>query len=298
VVSVELVPGIFHLQGVSNMGLVTQDGKGLLIDTGLDEDAARQAMRAAAALDVTLEAVFLTHAHADHFGGAHLLQRRLGIPLVAPSLEAAMMEHPMLEPLFLFAGAAPISALRHKFTLAKPCRIDRVVEPGPVELGPFEGAVVSLPGHAPNQVGLAVGSTLFCADALFPAQTLEKHKVIFCVDLDETLETLARLPELPYERFAPGHGPAYNAGREIAGICDANRRRLEQVRELIHAALGEPQSTADLVQCVADHLGLHLTTATSVFLTRTTVLAALSSLERAGMSSAIVQENRLLWQRP
>ena len=44
---VELAPGVFHLQGGSNMGLAVQDGKGLLIDAGLDKDAAKQALRAA-----------------------------------------------------------------------------------------------------------------------------------------------------------------------------------------------------------------------------------------------------------
>jgi len=294
---VELTPGVFHLQGGSNMGLVAQEGKGLLIDTGLDKDTARRALRAADELGVALEGVFLTHAHADHFGGAHFLQRRLEVPLYAPTLEAAMMENPIIEPLYLFGGAAPIGELRHKFTLAKPCRIDHVVEPGPLEIGPFHVEVVPLPGHAPNQVGVAVGEVLFCADAVFPTETLQKHKVTFCVDLDETLATLEQLPNLPYARFAPGHGPAYEVGDEITCACAANRERLEEVRERVYAALEEPLKTSDLVQRVADHFGLQLATATAYFLTRTTVLAALSSLERAGKVIAIMGDNRLLWQR-
>jgi len=294
---VELASGIFHLRGGSNMGLVVRDGKGLLIDAGLDKDAARHALRVADELEVTLAAVFITHAHADHFGGAHFLQRRLGVPIYAPALEAAMMENPIIEPLYLFGGAAPIGELRHKFTLAKPCRIDHVVEPGPLEIGPFQVEVVPLPGHAPNQVGVAIEDVLFCADAVFPAETLQKHRVIFCVNLDETLATLERLPILPYTHFAPGHGPAYTAGEETAHICAANRERLEEVREQVYAALEEPRGTPALVQQVTDHFGLRLMTATAYFLARTTVLAALSSLERAGEVAVVMEENRLLWQR-
>lgn len=294
---VELAPGIFHLRGGSNMGLVVQDGKGLLIDAGLDKDAARRALRAADELEVALEAVFLTHAHADHFGGAYFLQRRLEVPLYAPALEAAMMENPVIEPLYLFNGAAPIEELRHKFTLARPCRIDHVVEPGPLDIGPFQVEVVSLPGHAPNQVGVAVGEVLFCADAVFPAETLQKHKVTFCADLDEALATLERLPGLPYARFAPGHGPAYGAGDEIVQACTANQERLEEVREQVYATLEEPRETSALVQRVADHFEIHLATATAYLLTQTTILAALSSLERAGKATAVLEDNRLLWQR-
>jgi glyoxylase-like metal-dependent hydrolase (beta-lactamase superfamily II) len=277
--------------------LALQDGRGLLIDAGLDKDAARRVLRTVGELNVTLEAVFLTHAHADHFGGAYFLQHRLKVPLCGPALEAAMMEQPIIEPLYLFSGAAPIEELRHKFTLAKPCRVSQVVEPGWVDIGPFRVEVVPLPGHALNQVGLAMREVLFCADAVFPMETLQKHKVIFCVDLDQTLATLERLPDLPYARFAPGHGPAYEAGDEIAQICTANRRRLEEVREQVHKGMEKPQETPAIVQRVADHFELHLKTATAYFLTRTTVLAAISSLERAGEAKAVMQDNRLLWQQ-
>jgi glyoxylase-like metal-dependent hydrolase (beta-lactamase superfamily II) len=296
----ELGPGVFHLQSGSNLGLVAQDGKGLLIDAGLDKDAARRALRAAGELGVTLEAVFITHAHADHFGGAYLLQRRTQATFYAPMLEAAMMENPIIEPLYLFGGAAPIGELQKKFTLAQPCRIDHVVdarEPMELEIGPFQVDVVPLPGHAPGQVGVGVGEVLFCADALFPIDVLQKHKVTFCVDLGETLATLKRLPDLSYSQFAPGHGPAYAAGDEIAQACAANCLRLEEIRECVYRALGEPQRTPDLVRQVCDHLELHLATATAYFLSRTTILAALSSLERDGRVATMMKENQLWWQQ-
>ena len=298
---VELAPGVFHLQGGSNIGLVIEDGQGLLVDAGLDKDTARQALRVAEAMDVELVAVFLTHAHADHFGGAAYLQRRLDVPHYAPATEAAMMENPVIEPLYLFSGAAPIEELRGKFTLAPACQIDHVIPfqgtaPEPVEIGPFQVDVVPLPGHSLNQMGLAVGPVLFCADAVFPAETLEKHKVIFCVDMDTTIATLERLPELPYDQFAPGHGPAYTA-QEIGPICAANRERMDEVREQVRGALETgPQETAALVQHVADHFGLRLRTPTSYFLTRTPVLAALSSLEAANQVTAKMKDNRLLWK--
>jgi glyoxylase-like metal-dependent hydrolase (beta-lactamase superfamily II) len=293
----ELAPDIYHLSGGSNIGLVARDGHGLLIDAGLDKDAARHALRAADELGITLDAVFVTHAHADHFGGVHFIQRRADVTTYAPALEAAMMEHPIIEPLYLFGGAAPIGELRGKFTLAEPCRIDHVVDPGPLEIGPFRVAVVPLPGHALNQVGVAVGDVLFCADTVFPAETLAKHKITFCVDLDETLTTLERLPEMPYTHFAPGHGPAYAAGDEIAQACGDNRARLEEVRALVFEALETAQETPALVKRIADHYELRLRNATAYFLTRATVLAVLSSLEHSGEVVATADENRLQWRK-
>jgi glyoxylase-like metal-dependent hydrolase (beta-lactamase superfamily II) len=279
------------------MGLVVRDGQALLIDAGLDEDAGRRALRVADDKGARLTAIFVTHAHADHFGGAQFLQRRLNVPLYAPKLEAAMMENPIIEPLYLFGGAAPIAELRQKFTLAEPCEVTREVELGPLEIGVFQVDVVPLPGHALNQVGVAVDEIVFCADAVFPQETIEKHKVLFCVDLDRTLRTLKDLPERPYRGFAPGHGPAYVGKEEIRQIRSANRDRLEAVRDGVYDALGVPRDTSSLVQRIAEHFQLKITTPTAYFLTRTTVLAALSSLEAAGQVALRTEENRLQWRR-
>jgi glyoxylase-like metal-dependent hydrolase (beta-lactamase superfamily II) len=294
---VELAPGIFHLQSGSNVGLIIRDDQALLIDTGLDEDAGRRALRIAEGKGATLKAIFITHAHADHFGGAQFLQRRLNVPLYAPKLEAAMMENPIIEPLYLFGGAAPIAELRQKFTLGAPCEVTHPVEPGPLEIDPFQIHIVSLPGHALNQVGVAADDILFCADAVFPQQTIEKHKILFCVDLDDTLETLADLPNRPYGGFAPGHGPAYGEKESIETICNANRDRLEEVREGVYDALGQPLETSSLVQRMARRFQLKITTPTAYFLTRTTVLAALSSLEAAGQVAPRAEDNQLQWRR-
>jgi len=299
--SVELAPGVFHLQSGSNLGLLVDDGQALLIDTGLDDDAGRRALRILEEHDAALAGIVITHAHADHFGGAHYLQRRLDAPVYAPELEGAMMEHPIIEPLYLFGGAAPIKELRGKFTLAEPCRVDETVGPGKLEVGPFEVSVVPLPGHALNQVGVGVEAgderVLFSADAVFPQETIEKHKVLFCVDLVETVETIEGLADQPYDCFAPGHGPAYGAGEEIEAICEANAARLKEIRDTVYEGLASPRETSALVQQTAEHFGLRITRATAYCLTRTTVLAALSALESDGMVKAGTDANKLVWRR-
>jgi glyoxylase-like metal-dependent hydrolase (beta-lactamase superfamily II) len=283
------------------MGLVIRDAQALLIDTGLDDDAGRRALRIIEEQEVRLAAIIATHAHADHFGGAKFLQQRLDVPLYAPELEAAMMEHPIIEPLYLFGGAAPIKELRHKFTLAEPCEVQQTVAPGPLDIGPFQVDVIPLPGHALNQIGVGIEDVdhhvLFCADAIFPQETIRKHKVLFCVDLDQTLETIQNLSNRPYDCFAPGHGPSYAAGEDIKTVCQANRDRLEEVRDVVYEALETPRTTSALVQRVAQNFALRITRATAYFLTRTTVLAALSSLEAANEAVTVAKANRLLWER-
>lgn len=299
--TVVLTDDTFHLQSGSNMGLVVRDGQGLLVDAGLDDDAGRRALRVIEDQGVDLIAVVVTHAHADHFGGAHFLQRRLNVPVHAPELEAAMMEHPIIEPLYLFGGAAPIAELRHKFTLAQPCQVQQTLAAGELRIGPFELSIVPLPGHALNQVGVGIESSgqrvLFCGDAIFPQGTIDKHKILFCVDFRRTLETIESLPDLPYDQFAPGHGPAYAAGPDLEAICEANSRRLEEILHVVCDGLASPRETSSLVQYVCDHFDLRLSGATAYYLTRTTVLAALSALEDEGSVRVFTEANKVVWER-
>jgi hypothetical protein len=83
----------------------------------------------------------------------------------------------------------------------------------------------------------------------------------------------------------------------IEAICDANRARLEEIRSMVREALEAPTETSALVQHIAERLGLRITRPTAYFLTRTTVLAALSSLEGANQATAVAKANRLLWER-
>jgi glyoxylase-like metal-dependent hydrolase (beta-lactamase superfamily II) len=137
----------------------------VLVDTGLDKDTAKKILRHMESLKVKLAAVVITHAHADHFGGAATVRARLGVPLYAPALEAAIVANPILEPLYLYSGAAPAAELRHKFTLAEACPVDRLLEPGEAVIEGVSLKVIPAPGHAPNQMMIA-GGAAFVADAV------------------------------------------------------------------------------------------------------------------------------------
>ncbi|MCX7844540.1 MAG: hypothetical protein N2507_04305 [Candidatus Bipolaricaulota bacterium] len=114
--------------------------------------------------------------HADRFGGAHFWEGK-GLPPWAPPMEAAGMRRPIWEPIF-FSGASLLPALRGKFTLAQTLRTVAPVEPGPLARGP---------------VGVAADGFRFCADALFPPETLAKHPIPFGYDLAQALRGLEKV---------------------------------------------------------------------------------------------------------
>ncbi len=284
------------IPGGSNIGLVVSEGKALVIDSGLDRDSARLVAKAIGEVGAEACALIITHAHADHFGGAAAMKERLGVRVLAPGFEAAVVENPVLEPLWLFGGAWPVRALQGKFTLARPCRVDGLIDENTTEIEGFEVKIYPLPGHSPGQMGLAFEDTFFCADSFFPAETLTKHGIPYCTDVDQAVEVLRKFEEgkWPFEHFIPGHGEALN---DPAPLARANRKRLEEVRERVLDLIGNPCDETTIMEGVAEALGFAYRDLPHYYLCRTTVYAALASLERNGMAEAVVEGNKLLWRK-
>ena len=292
---VPLTPVAYHLRGGSNAGLIVQDGRAILVDTGLDKTAAKKILRIVEGLKVQLVAVVITHAHADHSGGAATVRARMGVPVYAPALEAAIVANPLLEPLCLFSGAVPVAELRHKFTLAKACQVDGLLEPGDTTLGDVPIRVIPAPGHAPNQVMIAGGGVCFVADACFAPDVLAKHGIPFYVDVDQAAGTLAALPTLndAYAAFAPGHGPSVPT---IGPWANANAARLAEIRQAVQTALAETGDLGQIIQRTATRLGVTIPDPVIYYLTQTTVLACLSALQATGAATISVADNQLSWE--
>jgi len=292
---IPLTSHAYQLRGGSNAGLIVQDGRGVLVDTGLDRDTAKKILRHVETLHIKLVGVIITHAHADHFGGAATIRGRTGAPVYASGLEAAIVANPILEPLYLFSGAAPVAELRHKFTLAEPCPVDRVLEPGETAIDGVPVRVIPAAGHAPEQIMIAGGDVCFVADACFAPDILHKHGIPFYVDIDQTLTTLKTLDGLDgsYATFMPGHGPAVS---QIAPWAAENAARLIEIRAAVADMLTQAEDVNALVTLTANRLGVGIPNPVIYWLTQTTVLACLSSLQHAGKVSVQVIENRLTWK--
>ena len=292
---VRLTEVAYHLRGGSNAGLIIQDGRALLVDTGLDRDTAKKILRQVESLKVTLAAVVITHAHADHFGGAATIRARTGAPVYAPALEADVVTNPLWEPLYLFSGAAPAAELRHKFTLAEACPVTGELGIGDQELGGVSLTAIPAPGHSPNQMMIAGGGACFVADAVFAPDVLYKHGIPFYVDVDRTLASLTSLVALDgrYAWFVPGHGPAIE---QIAPWCAENAARLVEIREAVASLLAETDDVGELIRRAADRFSLTIPNPVIYWLTQTTVLACLAALQHSGRVNVQMIENRLVWQ--
>lgn len=291
----DLGNGNYALTGGSNTGVLVKDGYAVMIDAGLDRDTAKKTLRALEGAGAHLAAITITHGHADHFGGAGWLAQRADVPVYASPLEGTFAAQPLLEPLFLNGGAAPIAELRGKFTLAKQgVEVITPLAAGPREIAGIAMDVIPLPGHAPEQVGISHEDTFYCGDVVFPESTLKRHPILFCADLDAWLATLERLPDLNYAWFVPGHGePVQN----IVPIAETTAARLREIRALVRDALVTPQEPYAVLRAVAAQYGVTFTAPQFFLLALTTIHAALTSLQSAGEAEVVMENNRMLWRR-
>jgi len=295
----EIGTQLYVLQSGVNIGVIADGHHALLIDTGMDRDAAKKILAALRQLRLDPVAIIITHAHADHFGGAAHLTKQTGAAVYAAAMEAAVMGEPLLEPIYLFSGAQPPHEMRHKFLLAQPCPVSAFLGPGPQEIAGFPLEVISLPGHSPSQIGVRTADALFVGDTFFVPDILEKHKIPFYVNIDAAITSMEWVKRHPARTVITGHGTLMTEQSPLAAAIDANRERLDAIRTHILDLLadGQLRPEGELLAATFTRFGIDVTNLTQYVLARTTVLAALSSLNAAeGVHPAFVA-NQLCWQR-
>ncbi|MFW6039587.1 MAG: MBL fold metallo-hydrolase [Gemmatimonadota bacterium] len=244
-------PGPMTLDGTRSY--VLGNRRVAIVDPGPDDAAALDALeRAVAGRDVA--ALLLTHAHADHAGGAARAAERFGVPV---SASAATLDRLGLDGRDLADGA----------TLE-------------VESGRTVTALHA-PGHSADHVCYLSepGRRLFTGDLVLG----EGSSAILHPDgrVADCLASLARLIALRPRSLLPGHGdpvgpPAEAAERKLA---EYRRHRLDRERQIVAALEGGAAGVPEIRHAVYGRLPAGLARAADA-----SVAAHLAALSARGLS--------------
>ncbi|WP_085316934.1 quinoprotein relay system zinc metallohydrolase 1 [Derxia lacustris] len=214
-----VAPEVFVVEGVRehfslrnggaivNTGYIATPDGAIVIDTGPSRRYG-EALRAAAGGKVA--AVFVTHAHPDHFLGN---QAFAGAPIAAlpGSIEAIRTRGEKLsDNLYgLLAGW-----MAGTVVVVPP----KVAAPGRVTVAGRELELIALAGHTGADLAVfdVKTGTLFAGDLVF----FERTPTTPDADIDQWLAALDRLAQVPFRTLVPGHGPVVHGTEAIAQTRD------------------------------------------------------------------------------
>jgi glyoxylase-like metal-dependent hydrolase (beta-lactamase superfamily II) len=290
----ELTSRVALIPGGVNVGVLRGErGRCVLVDTGLNETSGKKTIKAVREeLGGEVVAILTTHAHADHFGANATVVKRTGARVYAPALDEAVLRYPLLQPVFLFAGADPPASMRGGFMLADPSPVDVVIEGSNVAVEGFDVEVVALAGHSPNQVGYLVDDVFFCADVVLPETVLAKYKIPYLFSVTDHLKALDIADSVECKVAVPGHGPRVE---ELGALCDLNRRLVLEVAERVVGFVSAPATAEEILTRLLRSFGAHVADAPAFYLLHPTIYAFLAHLERQGLVRHEVRDCRSLW---
>ena len=191
--------GVFE----ENCYLVIDDASNhaVLIDPGDEGQRIVDMVRGAG---VTLQAIWLTHAHIDHIGAVAAVRRAFDVPVLL---------HPLDLPYYTRLSAR--AAEMYGIDFEQPEPPEREIADGEIlECGALRFTVMHVPGHAPGLVSFNGHGLAFGGDLLFAGSIGRTDLPLGSpTDMDASLERFAA--ELPDETIVyPGHGPKTTLARE------------------------------------------------------------------------------------
>ena len=287
---------VYYISNPTNVGVI-KDGKTvILIDSGIDDDVGRRILKILEEEGLHPKAIINTHSHADHCSADAYVKEKTRATVYASEIEAEIIQHPYLEPFLLFSGANPIEDLRNKFLMAKASPVDHIIKNDEKKLAfdEVELDIIPLPGHSPNQIGIKVDGILFCADAVFSKNVLDRHRIPYCADMDKQRETLNFLKNSDYKFYVPSHAEPTN---NIADLVNANLETADTIERYTLEALSNKKTTEQVLKTVCDRYTLEVKTAQQYYLINTGIMAHLSSLHKRGMLKLDIRENALYWEK-
>lgn len=197
----------YYMDGESAVGVyVFPDNTCLLVDSGPGEARAKKNLEVLDEQGLNVQAIFSTHAHADHCGGNAYIQAQRKSRIMASAMAAALIENPLFGPAMLYT-AYPLRVLRSRVLMPPPSKVDEIVQPGPLMIKNREFKVLDLPGHSLGQFGLVTpDGVAFLGDSLMHEDMLADYPFLYMVDITSQLATLDFILEHSWPQVFLTHG--------------------------------------------------------------------------------------------
>lgn len=280
----------YYIPGVTNLGLYRfKSGYCLLVDTPIDNTSARHVLKTLDEEKLKIKHIINTHAHPDHFGSNDFIkEHNLGAKVAASKFEKMFMENSQLQGMMMY-GASPMMGLSSRMLKAKETVVDIELVQGTVEFGGKKFEIVPLGGHTPGQIGVVTeDDIIFCGDAFFSEEKLQKYPLPFLVDVKKQLKTLNYLLSTNFNYYIISH-----VDKPIKTPKELLKKNIDNINsnlELMLNYLAQPLTREDLTRLVMQKYTIS-TNLSQYFITLTSIGAFLTYLlEQNSINADIVDE--------
>ncbi|KGN02128.1 hydrolase [Clostridium novyi A str. 4570] len=281
----------YFIDGPTNIGVYAFKNKFcILIDSGLDNSAARKIDDILKENKLHPKYIINTHSHIDHCGGNNYFKDTYtGTLTYTSEKEKLYLENPKLFPTVLFS-ASPIKKL---FDNKKTIVVDEVLNYGTNKINDEKFEIISLKGHSEEHIGIITPEKVcFLGDSLFSYETLEKYSFPFLFNIEDALNTLNTIKELDADFFVLGHGTKMLTKDEIVPLVDANIENIQKYIDSILEIVDQPSTIEDILEniLILNDISVGLR---NYFLNLSSTSAFVSYLYNEGLIDLSVENGKL-----
>ena len=312
----ELIPGVFVIPGVTNVGLITDSKKSefYLIDTGRTEDQGAQVLEVLEkhfgnlenkkfGTKFTLKAIYNTHAHADHTGADAFFQSKTGCQIYLSAAERGILENPFMQSAVLWGGFPPKEFRNSLYTPAtvshtKLIDFSKTKTINAPDGSKYKLTFLELPGHYFGDTGFLITAAngekiLFAGDAISNREELGKYWIQFMVQPDKCEQTLQKICHIENLKWCiPSHGKCITDDlNETAELCTIAIYSTRQ--SILNALKKQPLSVEELITQVAKQHNISMGFG-QYNLVSATIRSHLSSLRENKQIKVKVIDNKII----
>lgn len=239
----------YYIPNNTNIGVYTYKNKNcLLIDTGINNNAARKIENILLSNNLHPKYIINTHSHLDHSGGNNYFTKNYpGCITYASAKERVLLENNELFPYIQYGAFATKSIARSN----NPIKVDYTLKYGVEKLDDEKFETIPLKGHSLEQVGIITSDNIcFLGDSLFSPSILKKYSLPFLYNVEETLNTFNYIREIDADIFVISHSEKLHSKDEINDLVDLNIKWVNNIIEDFLIILEQAHTREELLQTI------------------------------------------------